>query len=189
MRINSLAQFQHGSYQIPPVFEPIFYFMKLIPLTQGQFAMVDDEDFEKVNQFKWIADKGRATYYAKRRKGKTAKEIMHRFIMNVSSNLIHIDHKDHNGLNNQKENLRECSPHQNSMNTQIRNNKASQYKGVSIAKHKGKKGQVYIYYVSRIRFNNKSIRLGYFNSEIEAAIAYNNAAIKYFGEYAFLNLV
>jgi hypothetical protein len=159
--------------------------MKLIPLTRGKFVMVDDEDYEYLNQWKWYATKSHITFYAERQqrlnpgiqpqKQKNIK--MHRLIMNTSQNM-QVDHIDHNGLNNQKSNLRNCTLSQNARNRKARGK--SKYLGV------------YFYGENLFRADirpseHKTIHLGLFKSEIDAARAYDNEAKKYYGEFANLN--
>ena len=160
--------------------------MVKIPLTQGKFALIDDKDFNLVNQYKWFAQKHRNTYYACRRakrmndKGKFMS--MHRLILDFPDN--DVDHKDGNGLNNGRYNLRTCSKSQNQQNQMKTNNgrkTSSIYKGVSW--HKGNTK-----WMACIRVYGKLVHLRYFTSEIEAAKVYNKAAIKYFGEFANLNI-
>jgi hypothetical protein len=152
--------------------------MKEIKLTQGKVALVDDEDYEYLNQFKWYAHKKPCTFYAERsvgnRKNRTLVR-MHRVIMNTHDNM-QVDHIDHNGLNNQKCNLRNCTASQNRMNK--RPFGKSIYKGVGF-----NEGLIQ----ARIRINNKQIHLGYFKSEELAAKSYDIAAKKYHGEFANLN--
>ena len=153
--------------------------MKEIQLTQGKVALVDDEEFEKLNQFKWCAKKDGNTFYAIRgiRIGSKTQTIqMHNFIMNGKG----VDHIDHNGLNNQKSNLRFCTQSENMMNRSKGGNCTSIYKGVSF--HKRDK-----IWRAKIHINGKDIHLGNFISEIEAAKAYNNKAIELFCEFANLN--
>lgn len=155
--------------------------MKEIDLTRGQVALVDDEDFEYLNQFKWCVQKGKNTLYAVRNNynnGKSATQYMHGAILNGKG----IDHIDHNGLNNQRSNLRLCSQSENSMNTQKYANKSSSFKGVSFHKLSGK-------WRAYIMINGKETHLGYFTSEIEAAKAYNTKAIALFCEFANLNKI
>ena len=156
--------------------------MKLIPLTQGQITLVDDEDFEELNQFKWHAHRRQKhyTYYARRGfQGKTIS--MHRQIMNVPKGQ-QIDHRNMVGTDNRRCNLRFCTRSQNQMNRRSFKNGSSQFKGVTWHKY-GKKWQAQVF------FGKKLYYLGYFDSEIEAAKAYDRKAIELFGEFAKLNFV
>lgn len=111
---------------------------------------------------------------------------IHRFIMQLHEYDIEnklIDHKDQNGLNNQKENLRICNLSENAQNARKpKHGKTSKYKGVSVRKSTNK-------YHSYIMLNQKRIHIGYFTNEIDAAIAYNKKAIELFGEFACLNII
>jgi hypothetical protein len=147
--------------------------MKKIKLTQGKVTLVDDEDFKYLNQFKWCARKHRNTYYACRKSKYSNNRNMHRLIMNTPS-YLQVDHIDHNGLNNQKSNLRNCTNSQNQMNM------GSIYGSVKlrgVCKSNNK-------FRSYITFNNKTLYLGTFNTSKEAAIIYNEKAKELFGEYA-----
>ena len=163
--------------------------MKLIPLTQGKFAMVDDDDFDFLNQWKWNAGlkKSTNTYYASRNQRTVKKNArqetirMHRVIMNAGKGQI-VDHRDGNTLNNQKNNLRFCTNGQNSANRRARENKLSRFLGVHYQKDNKN-------WLAQIRVNKKTTHLGCFKNEIDAAIAYNNAAILYHGEFARLNII
>ena len=154
---------------------------KLIFLTQGKYSIVDDEDFEKINQYKWWCrpyNNGNERAVG-RVKGKSI--FMHRFILNPPKD-IGIDHIDHNGLNNRRENLRLATPSQNQANSYgKRFGKYSKFKGVTFNKIGGWQAQ--------IGKNNKMIYLGCFSKEEDAARAYNKAAIKLFGEFAYLNKI
>lgn len=152
--------------------------MKTIKLTKGQFAIVDDEDFEFLNQWKWFASKDKNTFYANKRHGKTILQ-MHRLIMNPKKGEV-IDHINLNGLDNRKKNLRICSPKENIRNAPKRMKATSKFKGVYLPSGKDK-------WRATIRIDGKKKNLGTFASELEAAIAYNNAALKHFGEFAYLN--
>ncbi len=161
--------------------------MKLIPTTRGLFAQVDDEDYEYLSQFKWAAWKGKKTFYANRsirRNRRTITFSMHRIIMNTPKGL-HVDHIDHNGLNNQKSNLRNCTRIQNNQNCAIREGK--RFKGITHETVIKKNGKRYEYITARIAVNGKDRRLGYFKTEEAAARAYDNAAKLYYGEFACLN--
>lgn len=155
--------------------------MKEIYLTKGKVAFVDDEDFEHLNQWKWNADKVGCNYYAKRTYIKAdltrGSIYMHRVVMKAEKGEI-IDHKDGNGLNNQKNNTRKCTSSQNNTNKQGRG--LSKYRGVCWNKDRNKwKSQIFV--------NKKEIFLGLFKDEIEAAIAYNKSALIHHGEFARLN--
>ena len=154
--------------------------MKRIPLTQGKFAIVDDNMFEYLNQWKWYYSIG----YAKRDCccpliKQRRRLYMHRQIMSCPQGLD-IDHKNHDTLNNQRLNLRVCTRNQNCQNRDKRENCASIYKGVSRNNRTEK-------WNARIILNGKKKHLGYFDNEIEAAKAYDEAAKELFGEYARLN--
>lgn len=163
--------------------------MKLIELSkQGKnkgkyFAMVDDEDFDRVNSLKWRVEFERGNIYAvKRVEGKKLR--MHRFILMVKDSKILVDHKDHNGLNNQKSNIRKCNSSQNSTNRTALG--TSKYLGVSFRARK-RKTVVYERWIAAIVIKGRDKCLGSFKNEIDAAMAYNKAAKQYHGEFANLN--
>jgi hypothetical protein len=143
--------------------------------------LVDDQDFIIVSQYNLSVVKGRNTFYAVYRGTKT-KFSLHRFLLKPSSRTIFIDHIDGNGLNNQRSNLRFCSNSQNIANGRLASNNSTGYKGVSFHKNI-KRYQAHIY------TDNKAAFLGSFRSAIEAARAYNKAAIEAFGQFAKLNSV
>ncbi len=156
--------------------------MKQIPLSQGLFALVDDEDFEYLNQFKWCALKAPKTFYAIRRanNSKNPTIYMHRIILGLTDSKIHCDHRDNNGLNNQKYNLRPCTNSQNQKNKSYSTNGTSKYKGVSKIKNCAT-------WIVRIYVNGKNISFTGFRCEIEAAKKYDEMAKLYYGEFAWLN--
>lgn len=165
--------------------------MKEIKLTRGKVALVDDEDYEIVSQYKWSAVKGASsTWYARAYKPQTKKKsylMMHRLIMNIQDNALHIDHINHDGLNNCKNNLRIATARQNQRNSRSRLGSTSNYLGIYLQTVKYK-NKTYNYWHSQIRgFNSEVIFLGTYKSEIEAARAYDEAAKKYHGEFANLN--
>lgn len=147
--------------------------MKKIPLTQGKFAFVDDEDFERVNQYRWhiITDGNKKLYAASNIKGERV--LMHRFLINIPKG-FETDHKNGNSLDNRKENLRKATHGQNIHNSKLRKDNTSGFKGV---RKQGNK------YIARIQINNKQIHLGYFDTALQAAQAYKSASLKYFGKF------
>ncbi len=155
--------------------------MKKIPLTQGKFALVDDEDFDWLNKWKWYAHKDYSTFYANRHgQGCNDKNIlMHREIINVSKGQL-IDHKDRNGLNNQKSNLRVCNAYENCCNRKLHSNNKTGFRGVVFYPLLNK-------YMVRIKNKNKTHCLGLYSSLIEAAKAYDIKAKQLHGEFARLN--
>lgn len=151
-----------------------------ISLTKGKTSIIDEEDYERVIQHKWCAsDSGNGIFYGYRKNnGKTV--LLHRFIMNVSDKSIEVDHKNNNPLDNRKSNLRTCSRLNNNRNKSPHKNSTSKYLGVSWDKIRSK-------WKSNIYVNKKLVYLGRFESEIDAAIAYDEIAKKEFKEYANLN--
>lgn len=154
--------------------------MKKIQLTQGKVALVDDEDYEDLNKFKWFAWKGKLTFYARRNErqqdGKQKTIQMHSQIMKCPPGM-EIDHRNHNGLKNQRSNLRIATRAQNMCNRTPRGH--SKYLGV----FKKQNGEIY----SQIKTKGIIIRIGSFKTEVEAARAYDRKAKEIHGEFANLN--
>lgn len=166
--------------------------MKLIPLTCEKFAMVDDGNFEWLSSYKWHYAKEKGTNgsgYAKRAilvDGKKRPVGMHRFIMGTipGQKQSLVDHIDGNGLNNQISNLRYCTKHQNLCNKSFEPKRnTSGFKGAVFVKRMRTAGR----WTAQIKFNGKNHFLGCFDTPLECAKAYNEAALKYHGEFARLN--
>lgn len=159
--------------------------MKEIQLTQGKVALVDDDMYDYLMQWKWFANNIKGYFYAGRNitssKCKQSRISMHRLIMKPDKGMI-IDHLDGDALNNQKNNLRICNHSENMRNRKLGKNNTSGYKGVSYQKRDNN-------WRSYIKFNNKTINIGTYTNPIDAARAYNEAAIKYHGKFAKLNIL
>ncbi len=150
--------------------------MKHIPLTQNRVALVDDSDYEYLMQWKWHCSHGHAMKCGKRfGKGKREPKIsMSRLLLNALDSNILVDHKDHNTLNNCRDNLRYATYSNNNAN-RIPKNK---YLGVTWHKNAWR---------AVITKNKKHIHIGRFRDEIDAAKAYDKRAIEIHGEFANLN--
>lgn len=157
------------------------FLLKTIELTQGKFATVDDADYPAVSRFKWCAIKSRYCFYASRsvwKNGKKRNVLLHRFLL---PDAPRVDHRDGDGLNNTRQNIRAATPSENQQAFQTkRGGTASKYRGVSWDHSRGK-------WQVQIKKGGKLFRVGRFDSEIEAASAYDRAAIKLFGGFAFPN--
>lgn len=153
--------------------------MKQIPLTQGRFALVDDEDYDELSKYTW--NYGMPQGYAARKIGYRGKKVyMHRQILDAPPK-IDVDHINGNKLDNRRVNLRLVTRSQNLYNAAPRGG-SSRFKGVCWNKPLGK-------WVASIQINRKLVHLGVFTDEIEAAKTYNRAATEHIGEYARLNEV
>lgn len=154
--------------------------MKTIPVGKHHTACVDDCDFDDLIQFTWFLQttpKRRVVYAAKGHSKDGDWETMHTRITGFKKT----DHKDGNGLNNQRSNLRQATHSQNKANApKYRGTPTSQFKGVSWHPKCGK-------WLAQIKVNNKTRHLGYFDDEVEAARAYDTAALHHFGEFAHPN--
>ena len=165
------------------VIQPLDISYRYIPLSRGQNAIVDAEDFYWLMEFNWHADihHSKTHFYAKTNvwiDGKWHTQSMHRLILGCKKG-EQGDHKNRNTLDNRRENIRKCTPFQNARNKKSWG-KTSQYKGVSFWSL-GKKWK------ASITFNNNRKHLGFFDSEKDAAHAYDSAANIYHGQFAHLN--
>lgn len=138
--------------------------MKKIPLTQGKFALIDDEDYKLISKYKWHYHSG----YAAR----TLKTIrMHRVILNAKPE-EEIDHINRNTLDNRRQNLRIASKSQNAHNKGVRKDNTSGQKGVHYNKDKK-------LWISRIQVENKRYYIGNYKTKDEAIMAYRKAQMEY----------
>jgi hypothetical protein len=152
--------------------------MRKLLLSQGKFALVDNEDYLFLNQWKWYFNQGYARRNSKRIKGEKRNGIFLQNVVITKEKNQEIDHINGNTLDNRKINLRICSHFQNSKNRKKQINNTSGYKGVT-KDHKK--------WMAQILINYKRKYLGRFNTKKEAALAYNKAAKFYHGEFASLN--
>ena len=152
--------------------------MKEIEMTQGKVAIVDDDDFEYLSQWKWYVNYNqRGLPYAMR--GAKPKVRMHRIVSKTPLGLF-TDHINGDTLDNRKSNLRIVTSAENSMNRKPYKSNKFGLKGISISEGK--------YIHARIKLDGKNIHLGTFDTIEEAAAAYNKAALELFGEFARINL-
>lgn len=151
-----------------------------------KYAMVDPADYKRLRGYEWLAKKGKNSFYARRYvpggKGKRETLIyIHQEVIQVPGGMV-VDHINHDGMDNRRANLRAATYSQNLCNRKKRLGAMySKYKGVHWHKLHKK-------WAGRITFDKKTIHLGYFRTEIEAAKAYDRAAKEYHGEFAYLNL-
>jgi hypothetical protein len=162
------------------------YTFRRIPLTRGEYALVDPADYSRLSQYKWHIVGARGTFYAVRNTGQQRgqKRIvvkMHREILKVPDGMF-VDHINHNGLDNRRANLRPATQAQNARNRRKghRDCYHSNYKGLTWYRREKRWGV-------RVMVDSKSKFIGYFENELDAAKAYDKAARKYHGEYASLN--
>jgi hypothetical protein len=164
--------------------------MKEIPLAGGLVALVDDADFELVQGYGWYAAPSRRTVYARAviRGVRPLRCVrLHRLILDVAKG-VRVDHKNLNGLDCQRANLRIATNAQNKANGEkYRSSRwgvppTSPYKGVFWKKQRNK-------WCATIKGDTGTLHLGYFTSETNAALAYNKAALDHYGEFSRLNVI
>lgn len=157
--------------------------MKLIRLGKSGFsAICDDDDFEFLSGFKWYLLRGPRINYAQGLSSDwRKKQRMHKLIMQPSQRMV-IDHINFNGLDNRRENLRICTNRQNVQNQRVLRGGSSKYKGVQWDKVNRK-------WRASIVVNSRFVNLGRYHDEIKAADIYDEAAKKYFGEFAYTNFL
>jgi hypothetical protein len=150
-----------------------------IALTQGKVAIIDAQDAHRVLRLKWCATRIRSQWYviSGSRIGKTI--YLHRFIMQAPTG-IEVDHRNCNGLDDRRCNLRLATSTQNKRNSSIRSDNTSGFKGVSWYR-------TYKKWKAYIRAQGRQKTLGYFDTALQAAKVYDAAAINYFGDFAKTN--
>lgn len=157
--------------------------MKKIKLTQGKFALVDDEDYEWLSNYKWHYNNGYASrrLLVKENRG-FGSVFMHQEILETKGNEKRADHINRNGLDNRRSNLRLATASQNAMN-KVMSNGSSKYKGVR-KRTSGKRRKIWRATVWK---DNQPINLGTYLTEEEAARAYNKKALEIHGQFAIMN--
>lgn len=155
----------------------------------SQKFIIDDEDYDLISGQKWWAACTRGKWYVVGYgpvNGVVKRFYLHRLLMGVlDTPQIHIDHRDNDGMNNRKNNLRKATIAENSRNVGCNKMSKSKLKGVSIYSV----GKMAGMYAVRLRFNGKKVFGGYFKDPIEAAKKYNEMALKYHGEFAYQNII
>ena len=144
---------------------------------------IDIKNWERVKEYRWYLHYEPKLHYSNAYTFIDKKVVkLHRFILNLQDSSVSVDHINHNTFDNRENNLRECSRSENSKNQKMHKDNISGFKGVVWREPRKK-------FIAQICVDSKIIYLGGFSNKIEAAKAYNNAAIKYHGEFANLNQV
>lgn len=161
------------------VVQPQNQSFRFIPLTKKQNAIVDIEDFERISRLNWYAmwNRGAKQFYAANKTRGRGTILMHRMILRCKKK-EEVDHKNHDTLDNRKENLRKCKHFQNACHKRKSAINTSGFKGVSW--HDGR-------WRARIQINGRTIPIGRFRNAADAALAYNKKAKEIHGEFAVLN--
>lgn len=167
--------------------------MKEIELPSGHRAIVDDEDYDEIIKYKWHISRtaqNRTNYVSRnitKENGKKRIQMLHRYIIKAKKGEM-VDHKNRNGLDNRKENLRICTRSQNMYNQEIHKNNKSGYKGViDISKYPSYTRKKSPVWAAKINVNKKRIFLGIFDTAEQAAKAYDDAAKLYHAEFSCTN--
>jgi hypothetical protein len=150
-----------------------------IPLTKGYEAVIDAADVHLVSGCNWYANTDGHTVYAQRgayADGVQKTTRLHRVLMSVDDGLL-VDHRDGDGLNNRRSNLRVATRAQNNRNQRLVVRNSSGFKGVSWDKHERK-------WQAQIRMNNKTHNLGRYRTPEDAHAAYCEASTRLHGEFA-----
>jgi len=177
VRNTALANQRRSCLREPPPIRGA----RWIPLTKGFFALVDEGDYARVSEFIWHAtDQGDGRFYAARSIGNSGKQFLHSFIL-ATPYEIEVDHVNRDPLDNRRLNLRPATSSDNKCNRGLQSNNTSGFKGVSFSKSAGR-------WEAYVKKDYKKVHLGLFSSAENAAIAYNIAALKLYGEFAKLNL-
>ncbi len=150
--------------------------MKTIQLTLGKVALVDDEDYDRLNQLRWHANWTGRKWYAHRGNKPIC---MHHLILDVDEGM-EIDHRNGDGLDNRRQNLRVCTTQQNNFNRTVNKNNKLGIKGVSWHSQTKK-------FRAQIMCSGERIYIGGFDTAFSADVAYREAEKRYFGEFARIN--
>lgn len=154
--------------------------MKKIPLTNGGETLVDDEDYDFFNRWRWVRNGRGYVHRGIKRTDRTGTSLsLHREIAEANKGEL-VDHIDGNTLNNQRANLRICTHKENTANKKLSINNKTGYKGVTVYKNQWR---------AMIATNDARIHIGLYDDIVEAALAYDCAAIQLFGDYANLNIL
>lgn len=152
-----------------------------VVLAGGQIARVDADDLVLVAGLRWHAMRRGHTWYARHTVHRTGQNpgavLMHRLLLGITDPNIQVDHRDGDGLNNRRRNLRPCTRDQNHRNARCRSDNASGYKGVGFNRRLNR-------YFAKIFISRKTVYLGSFETAAEAHNAYRRAAAAGFGEFA-----